>query len=281
MNIAAIEFVRQPDTLVRLLKIIPVTIQLRPTQVMDQSNDDNQVVVTVVSCLDNESFDNVKILLLTSNEKENTFDDHISSNGAIKLSLKNNYRIKLQFKFTSSTIYLPHRDLKIVVQPTEPGKTFVSRIESQSFCVVEKYLHVVTNIPEPYVYFKDIGGKDSGIPMTVTLRQSSTSSENMDPIITDRSIAIRPVLKYARGQSVVNQQILKSMHDPRKFVISKDGSTSLCFRISEVSSKHRNENFVVWMEQHLTPNSTEPVVDDIAPEQFSAFGYSVQTKSQR
>lgn len=231
---------------------------------MNHSNDDTQAVVAVVSCLDNESFDNVKILQLACNENENTFDDHISSNGGSKLSLKNNYRIKLQFKLTSSTIYLPHRDLKIVVQPTEPGKTLVSRIESQSFCVVEKYLHVVTNIPEPYVFFKDIGGKGSGIPMTVTLRQSSTSSEDMDPISTDRSIAIRPVLKYARGQSVVNQQILKSMHDEKVCDIQRWLHVALFSDFRSVVETS-NESLVVRMEQHLTPNSTEPVVDDIAP----------------
>jgi hypothetical protein len=173
--------------------------------------------------------------------------------------------MKLQFKFTASTVYSPNRQLKIVVRPTELDKAPIPLIESQPFCVVEKYLHVVTDMPEPYVFFKDIGGKDTGIPMTVTLRLSSTSCEENDPIIKDRSLSIRPLLKYASGQSVIDQQILKSINDPRNFVISKDGSTSLCFRISEVSSKHRNEKFTIWMEQYLNSNSTDPVVDDVAP----------------
>lgn len=257
-----LELTNKIEPMVRLLKPILVSIQLRKKskEILQSSTE---VHIKVVNCDDGTEFSAVSIFDSSS--------ENVSGKSTLTTSLQDNV-----MKTFSVTFSAPCSDkkLKLIVSPTTSNGSTLEAIESSPFSVVEHYLHVVTSLLPPYVFYKDVGGKDNGIMLTVYLKKSTGLSVDSDPLVTTRTITFRPSLRYEDGQLVPDQKILQSFTGAHSYIISSFGSTELKFRINEVSSKHRNERFCIAMEHYVSDGSSEPL--DIAP--GSTVGIEIRSK---
>lgn len=259
-----LEFTNKIPTMVRVYKLFTVSFQLRKKNSRDSSASPTCVRISIINCDDGSEFNEVTIV---DGSPNNSSEKHV-----LMVALQDNCLKTVNVKFTAPC---PHRKLKMVVSPTTSDGPTLDAIESLPFSVVEYYLHVRTGMIYPYVFYKDVGGKDNGILLTVHLKKSEDGkSEESDPDVTTRTITFRPSLRYEDGILVPDQKILQSFTGAHSYMISSSGPTELKFRINEVSSKHRNERFCIAMEHFVADGSNEPL--DIAP--GSSVGIEIRSK---
>lgn len=244
-----LEFTNRIPTMARVHKSFPVSFQLRKKNLKEPSTL-SEARIAIVFCDDGSEFNDVAVV--------DDLPNNSPQKNSLTVTLQDNCMKTVNIKFASSC---PDRKLKVVVSPTTSGGSMLDAIESPSFSVVEYYLHVKTEMMYPYVFYKDVGGKDSGILLTVHLKKSTL--EESDPDVTTRTISFRPSLQYEDGNLVPDQKILQSFTGAHSFMISASGPSLLKFRINEVSSKHRNLRFCIVMEHFVPDGSNEPL--NIAP----------------
>jgi hypothetical protein len=92
----------------------------------------------------------------------------------------------------------------------------------------------------PLVWFKDEGGRDRCMDVTVRLLNGAGH------LVTDRRVPLRLVLRYRNGNDVLQQDLLKVSPDCRRF-IDESGSTTIKFRIEDVSKNHQKQPFGIWI----------------------------------
>ncbi|RYG70104.1 hypothetical protein EON64_01070 [archaeon] len=79
--------------------------------------------------------------------------------------------------------------------------------KTNHFVPVKHKIVIAEDRSERYEFYKDIGGKDKGIELTVSLADARNT------IVTSRSLAITPVLLYEDGSVVADQTILQTSDD--------------------------------------------------------------------
>eukprot|EP01041_Mallomonas_annulata_P001517 gene1517-2917_t len=108
------------------------------------------------------------------------------------------------------------------------------------------------------VWYKDEGGREKSIDMSVTLLDHNQEK------VTDRRIQLKLTLLYENGQDVPKQDILRLDNESRLFIDENTGETCLRFRIDEVSRSHQRQLFRVL----VSPDSAHyPLTSDISPDQ--------------
>eukprot|EP01031_Cornospumella_fuschlensis_P040803 gene40803-49764_t len=126
------------------------------------------------------------------------------------------------------------------------------------FVPVTNKIVIAEEHSERYEFFKDIGGKDKGIELTVSLADANNSP------VTTRSLAITPVLLYEDGSVVADQTILQTSDDVSSMHIPEGmfSAPNLKFRIAQVSSKHGGRAFRIRMQPNLL---LSPGAADVMP----------------
>lgn len=178
----------------------------------------------------------------------------------------------IKFQFTDIAQVIDGKIQKIVLVLSaldEAGHVIASTATFPIVCV-EYYLDVQVSLPAPFIFYKDKGGKDAGMNMTVYLRRG-------DDVVLNTSIKIRPALQYENGKMVEDQGILKSINDLENFNINATGSTKLKFRINEVSSKHMNQKFCIVMMKNVPGDA----ISDVAPGRSLAIDVRSKTNRKR
>lgn len=119
----------------------------------------------------------------------------------------------------------------------------------------------------PQVWFKDEGGRDRCMDVTVRLLNGAGH------LVTDRRVPLRLVLRYRNGNDVLQQDLLKVSPDCRRF-IDETGSTTIKFRIEDVSKNHQKQPFGIWIGPDTV---TAPQTADVG----AAITNYVDIKSKR
>lgn len=183
--------------------------------------------------------------------------------------------ISLCFKEITVQDKSPPKALVLKVLPVDSeGGEVVAPLVSTPFYVVAYYLEIETKLEKPYIFFKDKGGKDSGINICVTCMRYDPQSRQ-SAIVQNRRVTVRPTLLYESGEVVADQNILKSINERENFTIT-NGKTWLKFRINEVSSHHLKQKFVLQMQQYVP---SEHMISDIAPAR--SVGIDVRSKQNQ
>lgn len=87
--------------------------------------------------------------------------------------------------------------------------------KTNNFVPVKHKIVILEENSERYEFYKDIGGKDKGIELTVGLADAQNLAVNT------RSFAITPVLLYEDGSVVADQTILQTSDDVSAMRISE------------------------------------------------------------
>lgn len=98
---------------------------------------------------------------------------------------------------------------------------------SVPFFVVKYRLRIHQNFPLDYQWYKDVGGRDQCIDITVTIEDGAGER------VTGKWIPLKVELYYEGGVLVQNQNILK-FNDENKQYIDTSGSANIRLRIDEV-----------------------------------------------
>eukprot|EP01038_Epipyxis_sp_PR26KG_P005007 gene5007-6993_t len=140
---------------------------------------------------------------------------------------------------------------------------------SRPITVVRQQLKIIENEVGPsYAWYKDEGGKDKSIELTIYLMDSNGN------IVIDRHVPFTIKLIYQGGQIVQQQDILVLSPDSTKNIEIGSGCARLKLRINEVSTRHRGQLFQIL----LTPDTNILTnLADIGP----ASSIPVEVKSKR
>mmetsp|Transcript_39747 Transcript_39747/g.40519 ORF Transcript_39747/g.40519 Transcript_39747/m.40519 type:complete len:347 (+) Transcript_39747:177-1217(+) len=128
---------------------------------------------------------------------------------------------------------------------------------------------VIQNMFEnPYIWYKDEGGRENSIEMTVFL-----VGEN-DMKIRHRAVGLRIFLKYDNGHDCPQQDILKIRSDTKLCIDETSGEANIKFRIDEVSRSHQKQLFRVM----ISPDPLHyPPTSDISPD----ISVPIEVRSKR
>mmetsp|Transcript_724 Transcript_724/g.733 ORF Transcript_724/g.733 Transcript_724/m.733 type:complete len:356 (-) Transcript_724:1505-2572(-) len=120
----------------------------------------------------------------------------------------------------------------------------------------------------PVVWYKDEGGREKSIDMSVSLYDSS------DAKVFNRRIHLKLTLQYENGQDCPRQEILRLNSDSRLYIDETTGEALLRFRIDEVSRSHQKQLFRVL----VSPDSVHyPLTSDISPD----LSVPIEVRSKR
>ena len=108
----------------------------------------------------------------------------------------------------------------------------------------------------PDVWYKDEGGRDKCIDLTVTLQ------DHNQEFIVARKVPLRVTLLYESGHQVLKQDILK-INPENKLMIDETGKALLRLRIEDVSKNHQKQLFTV---QIVPDTAQHPLNNDISPD---------------
>lgn len=139
---------------------------------------------------------------------------------------------------------------------TGPGHaSYVSPAISEPMLCIRYRLRILEDsIPE--VWYKDEGGRDKCIDLTVTLR------DHNNELIVARKVPLRVTLLYESGHQVLKQDILK-INPENKLMIDETGKALLRLRIEDVSKNHQKQLFTV----QVVPDTVQhPLNNDISPD---------------
>lgn len=106
------------------------------------------------------------------------------------------------------------------------------------------------------IWYKDEGGREKCMQVTVSLRDGENN------VITGRSVPLKLTLLYDNDErhiEVMRQEILQTAGPPKHIIKPEIGSTSVRFRIEDVSKNHQGQQFKVYIEEDTS------TISDIAP----------------
>jgi hypothetical protein len=168
----------------------------------------------------------------------------------------------MAFKLTEPTKAVESKPKKTVVRVSlfeskEPNSKLIISIDTHPLVVFKFGLKVIESHSNPYIFYKDKGGKDQGIELEVRL-----VDEN-DTLVVDKDLMLMPVLLYEGGAKVSDQSILTMSNDKSALRLSH-GKTVVKFRINQVSTKHCNQKFCILMTQACRENEFPEVAPAIS-----------------
>lgn len=109
------------------------------------------------------------------------------------------------------------------------------------------YRHQLTCNEAPDVWLKDQHGKESWISLDIKLQ------DNNGNLIKNRQVNLVTTLLYSDGTEVPKQNLLKYSGN---MSIGKSGSTTIKFRILEVSRNHQKRKFKILISPKCDNDST-------------------------
>jgi hypothetical protein len=133
-------------------------------------------------------------------------------------------------------------------------------------CIRHELVIFEENKGPSYVWYKDEGGKDKCIVLTIRIHDSDGNA------VRNRKVPLKATLMYHNGGPVPLQNILALSPDSRLFVDNFDGVIKL--RINEVSTRHQGQMFQVAVSPDI---SQAPSAADIS----STMCVPIDVKSKR
>jgi hypothetical protein len=257
MNLGSqwIDFSTQPPSFILLHHTCNIELQLKKKW---------KDVKVIVRLLYEDSHDVFSEALEYFDNEENPLTD---CHSGLTILEGTSLKIKCHFKVPSDgrrfVFEVAAVDNVVIVNRESREQVILSPIYSSPFSLVEYTFKVETHLAEPCIFFKDKGGKDAGISLTVFLYKiikdpiTNQIKEELVDTVNNEIVKVRPCLIYENGSMVIDQTILKSINEAENFIIS-NGSTKLKFRINQVSSKHLNQKFCIQMQQFLRSGSSHP-----------------------
>ena len=127
---------------------------------------------------------------------------------------------------------------------------------------------------EPFIWFKDEGGREKCIDLKIVLK------DHNNQIVRNRKVKLKVTLCYFGGAIVNAQDLLTLSSDSRLMIedhnsnVQIAGETQIKYRINEVSKTHQSQPFCVY----ISPDTSfSPLFGDIAP----AYSVPVEIRSKR
>jgi hypothetical protein len=135
------------------------------------------------------------------------------------------------------------------------GGPYVSPAVSEPMLCIRYRLKILEDsIPD--IWYKDEGGRDKCIDLSVTLQDQNNE------LIVARKVPLRVTLLYESGHHVLKQDILK-INPENKLLIDETGRALLRLRIEDVSKNHQKQLFTV----QIVPDTVQhPLNNDISPD---------------
>jgi hypothetical protein len=135
------------------------------------------------------------------------------------------------------------------------GGPYVSPAVSEPMLCIRYRLKILEDsIPD--IWYKDEGGRDKCIDLTVQLQDQNQE------LIVSRKVPLRVTLLYESGHHVLKQDILK-INPENKLMIDESGKALLRLRIEDVSKNHQKQLFSV----QIVPDTVQhPLNNDISPD---------------
>jgi hypothetical protein len=151
-----------------------------------------------------------------------------------------------------------HENKKFVIQASAEmfNGLYITPAVSEPMLVIRSRLRIQRGPSIPDIWYKDEGGRDKVIELTVHL------CNEFGAMITDRKVPLKISLLYEGGVLVHNQDILK-IADGNRIYIDESGTCTLRFRIDEVSKNHQRQSFQI----QVAPDTAQfPLNNDISPD---------------
>jgi hypothetical protein len=152
-----------------------------------------------------------------------------------------------------------NKKFKLLVSASTVKEYYIKPVSSPLLTCVLYKLCVSEENSSQFVWFKDEGGREKCIELSVSLRNSAGE------IVRRRKVKLKMTLCYSSGVEVSReaQKILTMPEDSSAKIISEDsGETTVRYRINEVSKTHQSQAFCVLISPDV---STSPMNADIAP----------------
>jgi hypothetical protein len=161
----------------------------------------------------------------------------------------------LRVKLTALSMRYENKKFLIYANVENSGGPYVSPAVSEPMLCIRYRLKILEeSIPE--IWYKDEGGRDKCIDLSVTLQD-----QNNELIVT-RKVPLRVTLLYESGHHVLKQDILK-INPENKLLIDETGRALLRLRIEDVSKNHQKQLFTV----QIVPDTVQhPLNNDISPD---------------
>jgi len=149
--------------------------------------------------------------------------------------IQKNGSAKVGIRFKQLSMEMNKSKFILVFSSFSPVYTFPA-VRSISMYSVSYRLFVTEEYTSNYVWYKDEGGKDKCIEITVSLR------DGRGALVCNEHVDLGAKLNYCSGEQVLDQDILVVSHDSKRS-IDEHGHALIKFRINEVSNRHRGNLF--------------------------------------
>lgn len=175
-----------------------------------------------------------------------------------------------KFKVSFNDISMSHDNKKFIfrIETQIKSSSMKLLIDSSPITCVNNRLIIDEVNSQPYVWYKDEGGKDKCIELTVSLKDGS------DYLVLDRKVPLKALLMYAPANLPVPQQSILTISPETKMMISETGKIKIKLRVNEVSNRHRGQMFQILISADTGQN---PQCFDISP----AVCVAIDVKSKR
>lgn len=153
---------------------------------------------------------------------------------------------KLYVKFHDVSLSFDNRKvfIQIDVDHSHGDPLEILSVKSSPIVVYRQKLIIEEEFNQPYVWYKDEGGKDKCIELKVSL-----IDQNNEKVFT-RKVPLKVTLLYAAtSQHVADQSIMALLHDSRTVI--EDQEAFVKYRVNEVSNRHQGQLFQVMVAPDL------------------------------
>jgi hypothetical protein len=157
---------------------------------------------------------------------------------------------KAKFKVSFKEISARHDNKKFIfrIETQIKSSSMKLLIDSTPITCVNNRLTIDEVNSQPYVWYKDEGGKDKCIELTVSLKDGS------DYLVVDRNVPLKALLMYAPSNLPVPQQNILTISPETKMIIGESGKIKIKLRVNEVSNRHRGQMFQILISADTAQN---------------------------
>ena len=176
-----------------------------------------------------------------------------------KISCPQNRRMEQSFIIEFRETWSESSNTGIKVNPVKSKKMTVvdARLEVSAI----EWDKVSVKDANDKVWYKDMGGKDNAMQVTVTLKDQNGEA------VRNQKVPLRLDLLYDNEQRsrVMKQEILRTIGSRNPAIDPNTGKATVQFRIEQVSKNHQNQDFLLQLSDdrtnhsHIQPGVTRPV----------------------
>jgi hypothetical protein len=161
----------------------------------------------------------------------------------------------IRVRLTALSMRYENKKFIIYASIDNTSGPYVSPAVSEPMLCIRYRLKILEDsIPD--IWYKDEGGRDKCIDLTVQLQDQNQE------LIVSRKVPLRVTLLYESGHHVLKQDILK-INPENKLMIDETGKALLRLRIEDVSKNHQKQLFTV----QIVPDTVQhPLNNDISPD---------------